>query len=105
MRPHVDRSGPPPHVIATRQRAFVSAIPRDENLYDTDNFRFDWVASIAVVLTEGLAFKTSFQMLFDNDPALIGVPLLDLSSLLTGQVQIPSQRVDSFLTMSLVIQL
>ena len=77
----------------------------DENLSDTDNFRFDWIASIAVVLTEGLAFKTSFQMLFDNDPALSGIPLLDVNGMPTGQVQIPSQKLDSFLTLSLVINL
>ena len=77
----------------------------DENLNNTDNFRFDWIASIAVVLTEGLAFKTSFQMLFNNDPPLTGVPLLDLNDVPMGQVLIPSQKVDSFITLSLVIQL
>jgi putative salt-induced outer membrane protein YdiY len=77
----------------------------DENLQDTDNFRLDWIASIAVGLTQGLAFKTSYQMLFDNAPAFIGMPLLDINDVVTGQVQVPSQKVDSFLTLSLVIQL
>ncbi len=77
----------------------------DENLNNTDNFRFDWIASIAVVLTEGLAFKTSYQMLFNNDPPLTGVPLLDVNDVPMGQVLSPSQKLDSFLTLSLVIQL
>jgi len=77
----------------------------DENLNNTENFRLDWIASIAVVLMQGLAFKTSYQMLFNNDPPLTGVPLLDVNDVPTGQVLIPSQKVDSFLTLSLVIQL
>jgi len=78
----------------------------DENLQDTEDLRLDWVISIAVALTEGLAFKTSYQMLYDHDPALIGVPLLDGASLPTGtQVLVPSQKIDSFLTLSLVIKL
>jgi putative salt-induced outer membrane protein YdiY len=89
----------------TETTDLATTLVLDENLYDTDNFRFDWVVSIGVVLTEGLAFKTSFQMLFDNDPALIGVPLLDGGGVPIGQVKIPSQKVDSFLTLSLVIQL
>ncbi len=89
----------------TETTNLATTLVLDQNLYDTDNFRLDWVASVSVVLTEGLAFKTSFQMLFDNDPALIGVPLLDVSDVLIGQVQVPSQKVDSFVTLSLVIQL
>ena len=54
---------------------------------------------------EGLAFKTSYQMLFNNDPPLTGVPLLDVNDVPMGQVLVPSQKVDSFLTLSLVIQL
>jgi len=77
----------------------------DENLRDTEDLRADWTMSIAVALTEGLAFKTSYQMLYDKDPALIGVPLLDASDNLLGEVSTPSQKVDSFLTLSLVIKL
>ncbi len=83
-----------------------STLVVDENLQNTENFRLDWIASIAVALTEGLAFKTSYQMLFDNAPALSGIPLLDGNGVPTGdQVQIPSQKVDSFVTLSLVIKL
>ncbi len=82
-----------------------STLVLDENLNNTENFRSDWIVSIAVVLTEGLAFKTSYQMLFNNDPPLTGVPLLDVNDVPMGQVLVPSQKVDSFLTLSLVIQL
>ena len=83
----------------------ASTLVLDENLNNTANFRFDWIVSIAVVLTEGLAFKTSYQMLFNNDPPLAGVPLFDVNDMPVGQVLVPSQKVDSFLTLSLVVQL
>lgn len=86
--------------------AFESLLVVDENLQNTDDLRFDWVSSIAVALTEGLAFKTSLQLLFDNDPALIGVPLFDGGGTPAGtNVLIPSNDLDSFLTVSLVIKL
>lgn len=77
----------------------------DENLMETDDLRLDWVASITVALTEGLAFKTSYQVLFDNLPALVAVPLFDGVGAPVGQVLVPSSTVDSFLTLSLVIKL
>jgi len=83
----------------------VTTLVLDENLNNTANFRLDWIASIAVVLAAGLAFKTSYQMLFNNDPPLTGVPLFDVNDVPVGQVLVPSQKVDSFLTLSLVIQL
>jgi putative salt-induced outer membrane protein YdiY len=84
---------------------FATTLIVDENLHDTEDLRADWLVSIAVALTEGLAFKTSYQMLFDNAPALIGVPLLDVNDNILGEVSTPSQNVDSFLTLSLVIKL
>lgn len=76
----------------------------DENLNDTDDLRFDWLSSITVALTEGLAFKTSYQLVFDNQPALISVPLFDLTGMQQGTVSVDSAELDSFLTLSLVIK-
>jgi len=85
---------------------FQTLLVADESLQNTDDLRLDWVASISVALTEGLAFKTSYQLLYDNDPALIGVPLFDLGGTDLGtNVLSPSQKSDSFLTLSLVIKL
>ena len=89
----------------TSTTELASTLVLDENLNNTENFRLDWIVSIAVVLTEGLAFKTSYQMLFNNDPPLTEIPLLDIGSTPTGQVLVPSEKVDSFLTLSLVVQL
>lgn len=89
----------------TETTDFATTFILDENLTETDDLRFDWVSSIAVALTEGLAFKTSYQLLFDNRPALIGVPLFDTGGAPAGSVNIDSEKVDSFLTLSLVIKL
>jgi putative salt-induced outer membrane protein YdiY len=78
----------------------------DENLQNTEDLRIDWQTSLSVSLTEGLAFKTSYQILFDNDPALVGVPLFDGGGTPAGvNVLVPSQDIDTFLTLSLVIKL
>ena len=74
----------------------------DESLTYTEDFRADWTASIAVDLIEGLAFKTSYQLLFDNDPALVSAPLFT-GGVENGAVLVPSKEFDSFLTLSLVI--
>lgn len=77
----------------------------DENLANTDDLRFDWESSVSVALTEGLALETSYQLLFDNVPALAEVPLFDASGTRQGTVDVRSSEVDSFLTLSLVIKL
>ena len=84
---------------------FTSTFILDENLADTEDLRFDWVTSIAVTLAEGLAFKTSYQLLFDNQPALVGIPLFDTGGNETGSVNVDSEKIDRFLTLSLVISL
>lgn len=82
---------------------FETSLIVDENLENTDDLRIDWRASISVALAEGLAFKTSYQTLYDADPALVGVPLLDGPA--GTEVLTPSQGIDRFLTLSLVIKL
>jgi hypothetical protein len=89
----------------TETTDFATVIVADESLRDSEDFRFDWVTSVAVALSEGLAFKTSYQMLFDNAPALKAIDLFDILGAANGQVRNLSQKVDSFLTLSLVIKL
>ena len=86
---------------------FKSTMVADENLSNTDDLRIDWTSSLSVTLSEGLAFSTSYRILFDNDPARIGVPVLDApNGSPTGvQTLIPSNGTDGFLTVSLVIKL
>lgn len=86
---------------------FHSTLVADENLANTDDLRLDWTSSLSVSLTEGLAFSTSYRLLFDNDPALIRVPILDApNGTPTGErTTIASKGTDGYLTVSLVIKL
>ena len=85
---------------------FTSLLIADENLADTDDLRLDWTSSVSVDLVSGLALKTSYRLLFDNQPALISVPLFDApGGTQSGSVTIPSKKYDNFVTVSLVISL
>ena len=78
----------------------------DENVEDTEDLRVDWINSLTVSLSERLAFKTSLQLLFDNQPALLSVMLLDAGGVATGtDVLTPGDKVDSILTLTLVISI
>lgn len=90
----------------TETTDFETLLVADENLADTEDLRLDWKSSISVSLVDGLALKTSYRMLFDNQPALISVPLFDTSNNPLGQnVTVPSEKFDNFVTLSLVISL
>jgi len=84
---------------------FASALIVDENLEKTVDFRTDWINSLSVSLSESLAFKTSFQLLFDNQPSLLQVPLLDDLGAPTGNVSTPGDKVDNVLMLTLVVTL
>jgi len=84
----------------------ASTLIADENLEERGDFRADWVSSLSVAISEGLALKTSVQILFDSEPAAIGVPLVDGTGAPTGiDVRTPGEKVDSVLTLALVIKL
>ncbi|MGB0543648.1 MAG: DUF481 domain-containing protein [Longimicrobiales bacterium] len=86
---------------------FKSTMVADESLANTDDLRLDWTSSLSISLSEGLAFSTSYRLLFDNDPALVGVPILDApnGTPTGGETLIASNGTDGFLTVSLVIKL
>jgi putative salt-induced outer membrane protein YdiY len=69
----------------------------DENFDDTDDLRADWTNSIAVAISESLALKASYQVLFDNQPALTGVPLG------AGEVLVPLNETDGTFTVAVVV--
>ena len=56
---------------------YTSVLVTDANIRDTDDFRADWINSLSVSLSDRLAFKSSFQLLYDHQPALLNVPLFD----------------------------
>lgn len=90
----------------TESTEFETIVVADENLADTEDLRIDWKASVSVSLTDGLGLKTSYRLLFDNQPALTNVPLLDTGGSPVGSnVRVPNEKFDNFLTISLVISL
>ena len=78
--------------------AFDSQLILDENLNQTDDFRGDFTNSLSVAMSEGLALKTSLQLLFDNLPSLIAVPLDGGPD----NVLTPLDKVDSIFTVAIV---
>jgi len=85
----------------TSSTDFETSLITDENLENTDDLRIDWGVNISVALAGGLAFKTH-QMLYDGDPPLVGVPLLDGPS--GTEVLTPNRDIDRFVTLSLVTE-
>ncbi len=91
----------------TQTTDFTSTLVADENLEQTGDYRADWTNSVAVSISEGLALKTSFELLYDHQPAFVSVPLIDGGSgLPTGtNVAAEGEKIDTVLTLSLVIKL
>ena len=87
----------------TDNSEWTSTLVLDENGDRTEDFRADWVNSLAVAMSESLALKTTLQILFDNDPSLVGVPLESAIGDPLGTVSVPLDEFDRVLTVALVI--
>lgn len=75
---------------------FTSVLVADQNLNETSDLRADWTNSLAVAMSDRLALKTSFQLLYDKTPSLVAVPLGD------GEVLTPLGKVDNVFTVAIV---
>ena len=85
---------------------FTSKLVADENIEQGEDFRADWTNSVAVAISEGLALKTSYQILYDREPSFVAVPLVDGTGTPTGeQVRAQGEKFDTVLTLALVIKL
>lgn len=82
---------------------YASNLLVDENLEDTEDLRTDWTNSVSVALSEALAFKTSLQLVFDNQPALLPVPLSGAPA--GTNVLVEGDKLDRVFTVALVIKL
>ncbi len=81
----------------------TSVLIADQNLEETADFRSDLVNAVSVSMTEQLALKISWQLLYDHQPALVGLPLINLVGVPTGDtVFAPLDTVDNLLTFALV---
>lgn len=85
---------------------FRSRFAGDWNLDNTKDVRIDWTNSITVSIVSILALKPSLKLLWRNDPALTEVPLGTEEPQKTQEsVFVPLKKLDTFLTLALVVTL
>lgn len=84
----------------TPSTVFESVLIVDENLQDTEDLRGDLTSSVSVAINDRFALKTSLQLLFDNLPSFVDVPLTGAPG---TTVATPLGKLDSVLTVALVI--
>jgi len=82
----------------TETTDFASVLVADQNLKETDDLRADWVNSVTVAMSDELAVKLTYQLLFDNHPALVSVPLQNTSE----EVLTPLGKTDSIFSVAIV---
>ncbi|MDX1449974.1 MAG: DUF481 domain-containing protein, partial [Acidimicrobiia bacterium] len=89
--------------VLTASTTYESKLVLDENLKNTDDLRGDFVNSLSVAMSERLALKTSLQILFDNQPSFVDVPLFTGGVDTGNTVPAELKKVDSVFTVALVI--
>jgi putative salt-induced outer membrane protein YdiY len=83
---------------------YTSTLIADQNLETTEDFRADWINSIAVSISDALALKTSLQLLYDAQPANVPVPLFDGGGAQIGTVSTRGEEIDRVMTLTLVVR-
>lgn len=87
----------------TGNTEFTSVLVADENLQETEDFRTDLINAVTVSMSGQLALKLSWQLLYDNRPSFVGLPLQGVGGLPTGDtVFVALDGVDNLLTFALV---
>lgn len=87
----------------TESTTFSSNLIVDENLQETNDLRADFTNGLRVSINSNLALKTSLQMIIDNVPALVKVPLTGVDVPSGAKVLTPLDKFDSVFTVALVI--
>jgi len=81
----------------------TSVLFADENLDEFADFRVDLTNAVAVNMNSKLALKLSWQLLYDNLPSSIMIPLVNNTGIATGEmVSIQLESFDRLLTFALV---
>jgi len=87
----------------TETTSVESVLVVDESLAETDDLRADWTNSVLVDISDVLALRASFQILFDHLPSLTTVGLEQPAGTPTGtSVQVPLDKFDTRFTIALV---
>lgn len=81
-----------------------SVLILDENLDETSDYRADFLNWVAVAMSERLALRVSLEFLFDNEPALVEVPIVSADGLPTGATAAAElDDLDHILSVALVV--
>ena len=96
----------------TENTSFFSTLVLDQNIKNTDDLRADFFNALEISITELIFLRTSFRILWRNDPLFETLPLFDESGnpVLDGagdQIHVPSQldAVDTYFLTSLVLKI
>lgn len=88
----------------TETTTFSNTLTIDENLDDTEDYRAEELAAIAVKINERLALKVSGHLKYDHRPALVSVPReLPDGAPAGDSVLVPLDELDSVLSAALVL--
>jgi hypothetical protein len=90
---------------------YVNQTVIDFNLDQTEDWRVDMLNSVSVKMTEMLAMQAGLRWLYDNDPAVAALGLVDGNGdPITGPggdqiiVDVPLDELDTIFTVSLVVE-
>lgn len=87
----------------TSSTVYESDLRVDQNLDDTSDLRADFANSLAVSMSERLAIKLGLELLFDNQPSRVLVPLVDPAGNPLGSVPVALDKLDSLFSVALVV--
>ena len=88
----------------TDSARFTNTLAVDQNLSESDDLRADMITALSVAMSERYSLKLSWQLLYDNLPALVGVALVDSAGVPTGTTVLAElDDLDSLTTIALVI--
>lgn len=87
----------------TENTEFKSTLVVDENVTDWADLRADWVSTLGVSMNDHFALQAKFQVLVDNQPSLVDVPLTGDQGESADKVAVPLGKSDRVLTMALVV--
>jgi putative salt-induced outer membrane protein YdiY len=90
----------------TETAQLESTLVTDLNIENTRDVRADFTNGLTLAIYRALAVKPSVQLQWRNDPALTEIELFAADGIATGErVRVPLDRVDTFITIALVVTL